>query len=396
MPNFRGTIWVVAALIVGCSHPVPEVAPPDRLGFVATTAQPTRETAKNPAWDSRPAPQPQAGPAVTGSELRQELTASTSANAYQRNQALGLLTSTSELANPQALAAPSSTTSTSESVPSPSPSSTDSSTTTMATSVTTAATTPPPTTATTVPAPSTTSAPVGEQQIVSADFNATTNAGFGSVSAAGLASMFGTQVGWLGGAGSLEVRDGALRVSYAPESDGSTSVAFPVSFRSASDVTMSYRLLLEPGWEFVKGGKLPGLAGGSAPTGGAGGNGSDGFSARLMWRTNGSLVVYAYHPDRPSQWGEDFVTTATLPVGEWVTLTERVTMNTPGQSDGAVQVWVNGNMVLNQGGIRWRTDESFGIDLLLFSTFYGGGDSSWSPSGARFAQFDDFTIKVHS
>lgn len=62
-------------------------------------------------------------------------------------------------------------------------------------------------------------------------------------------------------------------------SDGST-------FQS---MMISYEVAFDQGFNWVKGGKLPGLRGGD-PTGCSGGNeatGRDCFSARLMWRRNG-------------------------------------------------------------------------------------------------------------
>src|ERR1019366_926325 len=59
---------------------------------------------------------------------------------------------------------------------------------------------------------------------------------------------------------------------------------------------LRYYVRFDPGIDFVKGGKLPGLAGGNGNTGGHKPNGSDGWSARVMWRADGKIVQYVYHP----------------------------------------------------------------------------------------------------
>jgi hypothetical protein len=54
---------------------------------------------------------------------------------------------------------------------------------------------------------------------------------------------------------------------------------------------LSYEIAFEAGFDWVKGGKLPGLRGGLNSTGCSGGNqanGQDCFSFRVMWRENGS------------------------------------------------------------------------------------------------------------
>jgi hypothetical protein len=60
------------------------------------------------------------------------------------------------------------------------------------------------------------------------------------------------------------------------------------SFRT---MMVSYELAFDSGFDWVKGGKLPGLRGGLNSTGCSGGNQADGlscFSTRLMWRTDGA------------------------------------------------------------------------------------------------------------
>lgn len=60
---------------------------------------------------------------------------------------------------------------------------------------------------------------------------------------------------------------------------------------------LSYEVAFDEGYEFVLGGKLPGIRGGPDPNGCSGGsqpNGSDCFSVRIMWRTNGAGEAYSY------------------------------------------------------------------------------------------------------
>lgn len=57
-----------------------------------------------------------------------------------------------------------------------------------------------------------------------------------------------------------------------------------------NSMMVSYELAFDSGFDWVKGGKLPGLRGGLNSTGCSGGNkanGLDCFSSRLMWRTDG-------------------------------------------------------------------------------------------------------------
>ncbi|MGC3962208.1 MAG: cellulose binding domain-containing protein [Rhodocyclaceae bacterium] len=68
--------------------------------------------------------------------------------------------------------------------------------------------------------------------------------------------------------------------------------------------TLTYDVYFEPGFDFAKGGKLPGLASkafdsGCTEDGNAKRQGSN-WSVRLMWRANGRVELYSYDQSRPS------------------------------------------------------------------------------------------------
>lgn len=88
-----------------------------------------------------------------------------------------------------------------------------------------------------------------------------------------------------------------LRVTYPEQSFGSSdSGAQFINLWNASDgssfqsMLLSYEVAFDAGFDWVKGGKLPGLRGGLNSTGCSGGNEADGkecFITRLMWRKDG-------------------------------------------------------------------------------------------------------------
>ena len=59
---------------------------------------------------------------------------------------------------------------------------------------------------------------------------------------------------------------------------------------------LEYKVKFRSGFDFVRGGKLPGMAGGSAPSGSAPADGVRGWSGRLMWRTD-----FQGEPGQPEQ-----------------------------------------------------------------------------------------------
>lgn len=219
----------------------------------------------------------------------------------------------------------------------------------------------------------------------------------------------------------------AMRVEYPAglfgSGDDKTGAQWKFDFDQGYEaVELEYRLKFEDGFDFVRGGKLPGLAGGAANSGGNTPNGTDGFSARMHWRTNGSsgsplnsnetdranIAQYLYHPDQVTNGGVngDDLDWDDGPSGNWEEfesdrwyhLRHRIILNTPGVNggeglhDGVVQAWLDGVQVLDIDNIRFRDVESLQIDLMYFSTFFGGGSQSWATSKDEVAYFDDFKI----
>lgn len=89
-----------------------------------------------------------------------------------------------------------------------------------------------------------------------------------------------------------------LQVQYAAgsfesvDSGGAQLYALWNSSGSAfQSMLLSYEVAFDFGFDWVKGGKLPGIRGGPDPTTCSGGNqatGTNCFSSRVMWRTNGA------------------------------------------------------------------------------------------------------------
>ncbi|KAJ7579258.1 hypothetical protein C8J56DRAFT_965242 [Mycena floridula] len=163
---------------------------------------------------------------------------------------------------------------------------------------------------------------------------------------------------------------------------------------SFQSMMVSYEVSFDENFDFVKGGKLPGLRGGVNATGCSGGNeptGKDCFSTRLMWRPNGAGEVYAYIPtpnnlcDQKSIiCNDDFGVSIsrgafTFVPGVWNQITLLVQMNSPlDTANGQVILYFNNQSVITQTGLQFRSSEAVVANGLYFSTFFGGSDDSWA------------------
>jgi hypothetical protein len=167
----------------------------------------------------------------------------------------------------------------------------------------------------------------------------------------------------------------------------------------ASVLYLRYYLKFPAGFDFGKGGKLPGLYGG--PIGAeSGGHHGAGFSTRYMWRdheVNGSVSgcsrsapcaeVYLYSPQSSHGYGQDLGGQWQWQGdGRWHAVEQRVDRAT-----GDITVWYDGSQVLNEPGVL---GDSTGVPFagIMFSTFFGGHDTSWGPSQSEYAYFADFAV----
>ena len=206
------------------------------------------------------------------------------------------------------------------------------------------------------------------------------------------------------GTGRAEIVDGAfaysgrsLRLKYPAGTYGSRNQAIQARIdlpRKFEELYVSYRVRFENGFDFVKGGKLPGLIGGAGNVGGNRPNGSDGWSGRMMWRRGGDAVQYVYHPDQPGTYGEDFRWERRFEPGRWHTVEHRFVMNNPRIHDGILQAWFDGQEAQYVDDLRFRDVDSFAIDQFYISTFFGGGDITWAPAKDEYILFDDIIIST--
>jgi len=188
----------------------------------------------------------------------------------------------------------------------------------------------------------------------------------------------------------------SLRVIYPKGSLGPNEGggAFRQRLAPLGSRSLSYRVLFEKGFDFRRGGKLPGLGGGKSNTGGEKPTG-DGWSARYMWGEDGKLGLYLYHLDQKTKYGDRIELKANAIPGQWITLRQTVQVNAPGKADGRIRVWVDEKLALDRKKLRLRgkvKPEVALIDQFMFSTFHGGSTRDWAPRRDSHARFDDFVI----
>ena len=168
----------------------------------------------------------------------------------------------------------------------------------------------------------------------------------------------------------------------------------PVAHESSvSALCVRYRVRFPTGFDFVKGGKLPGLYAGSPPSGGDRVTGENGWSVRLMWRRGGKGELYEYIYNKGGDYGLSVGRGSfRFARGRWVAVELEVVLNQPGRRNGIARLWVDDKAVIEQRGVVYRTRETGATAGLMFSTFFGGGDTSWATPRDQHVDFNGLRL----
>ncbi|KAJ7069302.1 polysaccharide lyase family 14 protein [Mycena amicta] len=183
----------------------------------------------------------------------------------------------------------------------------------------------------------------------------------------------------------------------------------------ATHVVLSYRMMLQHGWEWVKGGKLPGIFGGEGDlayscTGGQQDHRCLCFNVRPMWRPQGAGELYTYlpllasnhnrlsavppyskqNPDYGMSVGRGAFSFDNA-AGKWISIAFRVKLNHIGKEDGELELFVDGKSVIDVSGLVFRTTDQSRIKGAHFQTFFGGHTAEWASPKDQRAWFADVT-----
>ncbi|KAJ2927099.1 hypothetical protein H1R20_g9979, partial [Candolleomyces eurysporus] len=208
---------------------------------------------------------------------------------------------------------------------------------------------------------------------------------------------------------------GSYTFGHNPQGGFSFYAPGPLNLENAKEATFAYSVFFPEGFDFQLGGKLPGLYGGNSDAqavGCSGGRRDDGcFSARLMWRGQGRGEFYTYFPPsaaanqklcnvapsshcNPTYGASVGTGSFTFPTGRWTTVAERVKLNDAGQSNGEIELFVNGRSVINVSGLVLRTSNAGKFRGMQMQTFFGGSKPEFASPKDQDVYFSDFSVAI--
>ncbi len=210
--------------------------------------------------------------------------------------------------------------------------------------------------------------------------------------------------------------DRAMQWNYPKGSVGPSQGGgqWEAPFTGQDEVYLSYNIKFKPGFDWVEGGKLPGLGGGPAYGSGTPMEWDEGFSARLMWRfgeNDGKVMFYAYYQNKTGIYGAGhpwsdnvFVTTPE----RWYNMTVRLVLNSidqnklttdpqhAGNTDGLMEGFIDGKLVCSVTGICFRNLPSIKIDDMHITSFFGGNGSNYAAARDEWNLLDDVYLFTYA
>ncbi|KAF8193712.1 polysaccharide lyase family 14 protein, partial [Pholiota molesta] len=224
--------------------------------------------------------------------------------------------------------------------------------------------------------------------------------------------------------GRMALRAQYPKGSYRPGADPRGGISFyapgpeSVDLTTAKEATFGYSVMFPDGFEFVKGGKLPGLYGGDndeiSISCSGGRRDSACFSARLMWRPEGAGELYTYLPPytiekfaanrkqcdiansdcNPTYGASISRGSFKFEPGQWTTVSERVKLNDAGKANGELELFVNGKSIINVDGLIFRDDDSGRIRGMQMQSFFGGHTEDWATPKDQDVYFADLSVAI--
>jgi hypothetical protein len=198
------------------------------------------------------------------------------------------------------------------------------------------------------------------------------------------------------------ISGGACRIKLLKDAlSGDGGVIANIDISDGTAYELDYDVKFHSQFDFSRGGKIGfGFLIGDGNTGGDPGWDGNGGSLRLMWyQTDAGRVFfqpYIYHKDHPTEFGNTFgksyPSSGSLNKGQWYHVHLYIKSNTGSNTNGHVQIVINGTVVLDTN-IRWTTNDSKRlIRQMSFHTFRGGSQTYWQSSTDGYIYYDNLAV----
>ncbi|KAF5282780.1 hypothetical protein FQR65_LT02777 [Abscondita terminalis] len=200
------------------------------------------------------------------------------------------------------------------------------------------------------------------------------------------------------------ISNGTLRIKIEKNAlSGAGGLISNTKIPDGSAYELSFDVRFDSKFDWSRGGKVGfgfgignGNTGCNLPLDGAGG------SLRIMWYNNTDtnrvyFIPYLYYQGMPGPCGDNFgktyPTSGSITKNTWYSVYMYIRSNTNSNTDGHVQIKINGVTLIDQS-MSWTTDDSKRlINNLSFHTFRGGKGDQWMSSTDGYIYYDNLFVQ---
>jgi hypothetical protein len=188
-----------------------------------------------------------------------------------------------------------------------------------------------------------------------------------------------------------------------PQGEIKAGLQFYTIFADQQEVWSSYGINFSSDFDFTNGTKLPGLAGNAPDGSNASGNRAltenGGFSFRFMVKEDGEIELYSYLPGKAEGPGlkEGLIIDGAdlfLERETDYTISQHLTMNTQGQSNGELEVFINGQLALKKTDLMLSSDGSHGANRFYNDIWNGGNSDNFAAANDSSVTIDNIGIST--
>lgn len=184
-------------------------------------------------------------------------------------------------------------------------------------------------------------------------------------------------------------------IGYEDKNTGGTGVNIFSCLTSSGgweELYLSYNVWFDDGFDWQLGGKMPGLLALPGPDGRNPPKKDQGGMYLMMWQPGGANKIYDYfHEKDPYEYGRGPKTPITFSTGQWYNISQRFVMSQVGVRDGIHEVYIDGVLVASYRDMT-REQEGIYLNVLMWSTFQGGGSATYAPNNDGESYIDDIDV----
>lgn len=205
----------------------------------------------------------------------------------------------------------------------------------------------------------------------------------------------------------LIIENGEIKVTFEKDKIG-TSLGFSKGLGfDYNETYLTFQVRFDENYDMsARGGKLMGVGGHPdghlSPTGCKSVGPNEGFSVRNQYMNTG-LLQYVYHQDKNAGCGDQIYlpniggSTGNFQFRKNITYTVelRTKMNTPFESNGEVETFINGESMNKETGYVFSENGSHGITEFIFQLYIGGQEDHWKLDNPSTIYLDNFTLSTN-